>query len=36
MRAVDAIKTRRSVKHFDPEHKLNDEEVEELLSLAIL
>ena len=36
MRAVDAIKTRRSVKYFDPEHKLNDAEVEDLLSLAIL
>ena len=36
MRAVDAIKTRRSVKYFDPEHKLSDAEVEDLLSLAIL
>ena len=36
MRAVDAIKTRRSVKHFDPKHKLSDAEVEDLLSLAIL
>jgi nitroreductase len=31
-----AIQARRSVKHFDPDHRIKDEEVNELLSLAIL
>ena len=31
-----AIESRRAVKHFDPQHQLNDTEIEELLSLAIL
>ena len=31
-----AIRSRRSVKHYDPEHKLSKEEINELLSLAIL
>lgn len=31
-----AIESRRAVKHFDPQHQLNDAEIEELLSLAIL
>lgn len=36
MNTFDAIKERRSVKHYDPNHKLTDEEVNQLLSLAIL
>lgn len=36
MKAIDAIKTRRSVKHFDPNHKMPAETVEEILSLAVL
>lgn len=31
-----AIQSRRAVKQFDPQHRLNDAEIEELLSLAIL
>jgi nitroreductase len=36
MNTFDAIKERRSVKHYDPNHKLTDEEVNQLLSLAVL
>ena len=31
-----AIQSRRSVKQFDPEHRLTEQEVESLLSLAVL
>ena len=36
MDTFDAIKERRSVKHYDLNHKLTDEEVNQLLSLAVL
>jgi len=36
MKTEEAIITRRSIKHFDPEHKLNDEEIRKLFSLAVL
>ncbi|MBW1828086.1 MAG: nitroreductase family protein [Deltaproteobacteria bacterium] len=36
MKTEDAIKARRSVKHFDPDHRMTDEEIHKLLSLAIL
>ena len=36
MNTFDAIKERRSVKHYDPNHKLTDEEINQILSLAIL
>ncbi len=36
MNTFDAIKERRSVKHYDPNHKLTDEEEKQLLSLAVL
>ena len=36
MDTFDAIKERRSVKNYDPNHKLTDEEVNQLLSLAVL
>ncbi len=36
MNTFDAIKERRSVKHYDPNHELSDAEIEQLLSLAIL
>jgi nitroreductase len=36
MNTFDAIKERRSVKHYDPDYKLTDDEVNQLLSLAIL
>ena len=32
----DAIETRRSVKHYDPDHKITDDQIEELFSAAIL
>jgi len=36
MDTKDAIKSRRSVKYYDPDHKITDAETEELLSLAAL
>ena len=36
MKAVDAIRTRRAVKQFDASHEMSEEEVNELLSLAVL
>lgn len=36
METKTAIKSRRSVKHFDSDHKMSKEEINELLSLAIL
>ena len=36
MRTEEAIRTRRAVKHYDPDHSMSPEEVNELLSLAIL
>lgn len=36
METFDAIKERRSVKNYDPNHKLTDDEVNQLLSLAVL
>ena len=36
MNTFDAIKERRSVKHYDPNHKFSDEEVNQLMSLAVL
>ncbi len=36
MDTFDAIKQRRSVKHYDPNHKFSDEEIEKLMSLAVL
>ena len=36
MNTFDAIKERRSVKHYDPTHKLSDDEIEQLMSLAVL
>jgi nitroreductase len=36
MRTVDAIRSRRAVKHFDVNHSMTEEEVNELLSLAVL
>ena len=36
MDTVEAIKTRRAVKHYDPDHRMTDDEVEQLLSLALL
>jgi len=36
MNTFDAIKERRSVKHYDTNHKLTDEEVNQIMSLAVL
>ncbi|WP_255430727.1 nitroreductase family protein [Candidatus Nitrosopumilus sp. SW] len=36
MKTFDAIKERRAVKHYDPTHKLSEDEIEKLMSLAIL
>ena len=35
MDTFQAIRERRAVKHFDPEYRLSDEEVQQLLDLAI-
>jgi len=36
MDAIQAISTRRSIKHYDPSHRMTPAEVEQLLSLAML
>lgn len=36
MNVIQAIETRRSVKAFDPMHRMNQQEIDRLLSLALL
>ena len=36
MDTLEAIRTRRAVKHYDPDHRMTDEEVQQLMSLALL
>ena len=36
MDTLTAIEARRAVKHFDPEHRMTGEEIDKLLSLAML
>lgn len=36
MTAIEAIETRRAVKHFDPTHRMTDEEIARLIELAKL
>jgi nitroreductase len=36
MNTLDAINARRSVKHYDANHKMSEEEVKQLLGLAML
>ncbi|MDX9722550.1 MAG: nitroreductase family protein [Myxococcota bacterium] len=36
MDTLKAIESRRSIKHFDPEHRLSAEEEQQILSLALL
>ncbi len=36
MNVETAIKNRRSIKQFDPDHKMTDAEIEKLISLAML
>lgn len=36
MDVLDAIEARRAVKHYDPDHRLTDAELDRLLALARL
>ena len=36
MNTLEAIKTRRAVKQYDPDHRMTEEEIEQLMSLAML
>ena len=36
MNVIEAIQTRRSIKHYDINHKMTEAEIESLLSLALL
>jgi len=36
METLEAIKTRRAVKQYDPNHEMTDAEIEQLISLALL
>lgn len=36
MNTVDAIRSRRAIKHFDASHNMTEDEVNELLALAML
>ena len=36
MNTIEAIQARRSVKHYDPDHEMTDDEVQQLLGLAML
>jgi nitroreductase len=36
MDTIEAIKTRRAIKHYDPEHRLTEAEEKQLLELAML
>lgn len=35
MDTVEAISSRRAVKHYDPEHRMSEEEISKILSLAM-
>ena len=36
MNVAEAIELRRSVKAYDPNHRMSDKEIEKLMSLAML
>ena len=36
METREAIKTRRAIKHYDPDHRMTEAEIEEFMSLALL
>ena len=36
MDTKDVIRSRRAVKHFDPDHQMSEDEINELMSLALL
>ena len=35
MDLFEAINSRRAIKHYDPDHEMSEEEIEQLLTLAI-
>lgn len=36
METITAIETRRAIKHYDPEHRMTEDEINKLMSLAML
>jgi len=36
MKTKEAIRSRRAIKHYDPQHRMTEAEITELLSLAVL
>ncbi len=36
METLEAIRSRRAIKHYDPNHQMTEQEVEKLMSLAML
>jgi nitroreductase len=36
MNTLDAIQARRAIKHYDPNHRMTDAEITQLMSLAVL
>src|SRR5210317_421301 len=36
MNTIESIQARRSVKHYDPDHQMGEDEVRQLLGLAML
>jgi len=36
METITAIETRRAIKHYDPEHRMTEDEINQLMSLAML
>jgi len=36
MQTIEAIQSRRAVKHFDANHRFNDDQINELFTLAML
>lgn len=36
MNTIDAIRSRRAVKSYDPTHRMTDSEIKDLLSLSLL
>ncbi|MCE2928338.1 MAG: nitroreductase family protein [Candidatus Caenarcaniphilales bacterium] len=36
MQTLETVKARRSIKHYDPDHKMSEKEISDLISAAIL
>lgn len=36
MNVIDAIESRRAIKAFDPEHRMSEDEIQQIMSLAVL